>query len=80
MKVKNSKIQIITHIINGTTTVVKLEDRRTGVATLHPDDKFDEYIGFQVAYGRALGFEADENKRLSEYTIKELKEELKNRL
>ena len=42
-KAKNSFSQVIKHIINGTTTIVTLENGNKGVARLHPDDEFNEY-------------------------------------
>ena len=62
---KTNKIKSIKHIIDGTTTIVILEDGRKGVAKLHPSDEFDEYVGFEIAYKRALGTYND-NYNMSE--------------
>ena len=56
---KTNKIKSIKYIINGTTTIVILEDGRKGVAKLHPNDEFDEFVGLEIAYKRALGIYND---------------------
>ena len=83
-EIKSNNVKSIKHIINGTTTIVILEDGRKGIAKLHPSDEFDEFVGFEIAYKRALGI-CDKNivnksKQLSDYTNDELIEELKIRL
>ena len=83
-KTKSNNVKSIKHIINGTTTIVILEDGRKGIAKLHPSDEFDEFVGFEIAYKRALGIYdkniINKSKQLSKYTNDELIEELKIRL
>ena len=83
-KTKSNNVKSIKHIINGTTTIVILEDGKKGIAKLHPSDEFDEFVGFEIAYKRALGIYdkniINKSKQLSKYTNDELIEELKIRL
>jgi hypothetical protein len=76
---KNQTLNI-KHIINGTTTIVILEDGRKGIAKLYPGDKFDEKTGFIIAYERARGMEGEEIKKISDYSNEELVDELKRRM
>lgn len=65
---KTNKTKSIKHIINGTTTIVILEDGRKGIAKLHPSDEFNEFVGFEIAYKRAMGIYDFNNEN---YTVNE---------
>ena len=45
--------QIITHIVNKNTIIVKLDDNRKGIAKCSPDDKFNLAFGTAIAVARA---------------------------
>jgi hypothetical protein len=40
-------------IYNGRKTTVILQNGIKGVATCHPDDKYDKFLGYEIAYNRA---------------------------
>ena len=67
-KTKSNNVKSIKHIINGTTTIVILEDGKKGIAKLHPSDEFNEFVGFEIAYKRALGIYDFNNEN---YTVNE---------
>ena len=81
-----SEAKIIKHIIVGNKTIVIVpkEDGTysKGISRCLPEDEFDGYIGFCIAYGRALTGMADLtfNVGLSDYSDEKLIEELGKRL
>ena len=58
--------QNITHIVNKNTVIVKLGDRRKGIAKCSPDDKFNLAFGTALAVARAYGDKETEAKLLAE--------------
>ena len=58
--------QIITHIVNKNTVIVKLGDGRKGVAKCSPDDKFNLAFGTALAVARAYSDKETEAKLLEE--------------
>lgn len=57
---------IITHIVNKNTVIVKLDDDRKGIAKCSPDDKFNIAFGTALAVARAYGDKETEAKLLAE--------------
>ena len=58
--------QIITHIVNENSVIVKLDDGRKGVAKCNTDDKFNLAFGTALAVARAYGDKETEAKLLAE--------------
>ena len=58
--------QNITHIVNKNTVIVKLGDRRKGIAKCSPDDKFNLAFGTVLEVARAYGDKETEAKLLAE--------------
>ena len=58
--------QIITHIVNENSVIVKLDDGRKGVAKCNPSDKFNLAFGTALAVARAYGDKETEAKLLAE--------------
>ena len=58
--------QNITHIVNKSMVIVKLDDGRKGVAKCSPDDKFNLALGTALAVARAYGDKETEAKLLAE--------------
>lgn len=57
---------IITHIVNKNTVIIKLGDGRKGVAKCSPDDKFNIAFGTALAVARAYSDKETEAKLLAE--------------
>lgn len=56
----------IEHIISGNKTIVIIHNKdgsyKKGIALCSPEDKFDENIGFKLAYDRAMGIKENDTK------------------
>ena len=83
---KNEKI--IKHIINGNKTIVVINNSDgtydKGIARCNPEDEFDEYFGFSLAYARAFYMEDDVTRikipNLSDCSDEDIVAELGRRL
>lgn len=70
-------------IFNGTDTIAILKQKdgkyKKGISKLHPLDTYNKTEGIKVAVAKALGEDIQENKKLSDYTIEELTQEINKR-